>query len=195
MLDEKFIKQIRYVQGAMDAYYCKSFKDEFDVSRWWWYLDEVVRGDVKIEFDEDSGMYEGIWTKPDERATNPIEEIDYDLSMYGQFSEKADDYNRFQIYVWLEFRDNIKETLEALRGQSDISAYLNKLRRYDENLIRHITHIQKNLRGYTAKPDDIAHWWWYLDDVADGKLRIEFNKKTGMYEGKKECHSEPFTSL
>jgi hypothetical protein len=28
-----------------------------------------------------------------------------------------------------------------------------------------------------------SHWWWYLDAIVAGEMKIEFNEETGVYEG------------
>jgi hypothetical protein len=56
-LDEKIIAKIPYIQEALDGY---TVADEYNVSHWWWYLDAIIASEVKIEFNEETGMYEGI---------------------------------------------------------------------------------------------------------------------------------------
>jgi len=56
-MDEKLIKEIKYFQKALDDY---TSSDDYEISHWWWYLDDIVAEKVKIVFSKETEMYEGI---------------------------------------------------------------------------------------------------------------------------------------
>ena len=115
----------------------------------------------------------------------PLKELEVCLNFYKKLTKKVRRWDGMEIENWLSCRDGIKSSIEKLRRNGiNVSSYLKKVKKMDEKLIKEIEYVQKELDGYMASDDyDISHWWWYFDDVAAGKMKIVFNKETGMYEG------------
>lgn len=113
----------------------------------------------------------------------PEKELQFCLYYYRRLANNVRYYDGAEISNWLYCRDGIKDSIEKLRNKMDVSTFLDEIQKLDERIIAEIPYIQEVLDGYTAADEfDASHWWWYIDDVVDGKVKIEFNEKTGMYE-------------
>ena len=114
-----------------------------------------------------------------------IDEHNAHKNFYEKLTKKVRRWDGMEIENWLSCRDGIKSSIEKLRKNViNVSSYLKRVKKMDEKLFKEIEYVQKALDGYMASDDyDISHWWWYLDAVAAGKMKIVFNQETGMYEG------------